>query len=469
MYRLTKAKDASTTYSRRDGQESNDAQNTSGLPLNHKFSSNDVIVLTAQPRGSGDFFGSTSLPTSSLAVSVEARVLNGGPTYVDIAIPGGAFEATFGPAPNNMGDKKGDPRMRLRADLFFSNIPYTRMVEALGQITSIPDRQKKANEQGVQNEASSAHGNICMDEVIRDAILSTYAFNDPSSPNFRDTDACDLREMVRKNRVHSIDLRNCLILWFYVHQSKRLAKPPLHISAKLAKQAVHHIQSTPHVFRSFNGPQLTAIEAALSRRLTLIQGPPGKPTSYFCPCKFVCTFLHSSLLIGTGKTTVASSIAFGFVHQCRSISTNTKVLACAFSNVGADNLAEQMVKLGLSVIRIGKASAVSKTLWDYTLDAAIDKDPTAQKALQNAAWATSQLPSSKARRKGDSRSKSSILSERSKRDVATAAVKASIQVRRLFSADNGLINEALLSQVFSCLPLYRRATLQQPRLFEKRM
>jgi hypothetical protein len=134
---------------------------------------------------------------------------------------------------------------------------------------------------------------------------------------------------------------------------------------------------------------------------------------------------------------VASSIAFGFVHQCRSISTNTKVLACAFSNVGADNLAEQMVKLGLNVVRIGKASAVSESLWDYTLDAAIDKDPTAQKALQNAAWATSQLPSSKARRKGDSRSKSSILSERSKRDVATAAVKASIEVRRLFSADNG--------------------------------
>jgi len=193
VYRLTKANDASTTYSRRDGEES---EQKSGLPLNHKFSSNDVIVLTAQPRGSGDFFGPNSLPTSSFAVSVEARVLNVGPTYVDIAIPGGAFESTFGPAPNNTGDKKGDPRMRLRADLFFSNIPYTRMVQALGQITSIPDRNKKPDAEGVQSE-SSTHDNICMDEVIRDAILLTYAFNDASSPNFRDTDACDLREMVR--------------------------------------------------------------------------------------------------------------------------------------------------------------------------------------------------------------------------------------------------------------------------------
>jgi hypothetical protein len=115
------------------------------------------------------------------------------------------------------------------------------------------------------------------------------------------------------------------------------------------------------------------------------------------------------------------------VHQCRNISPYTKVLACAFSNVGADNLAEQLAGVGLKVVRIGKPSAVSETLWDYTLDAAIDKDPEAQKAIRNAAWATSQLALS--RRKGASRSQSSVLSERSKRDVATAAVKASIKVR----------------------------------------
>lgn len=151
-----------------------------------------MIVLTEQPRGTGDFFGANSLPTSSFAVSAEARVLNVGPTYVDIAIPGGTFEATFGPAPNNMLGKKGDPRMRLRADLFFSNIPYTRMVQALGQITSIPDVHSLTS----GTEGAAAHENIVMDEVVREAILSTFAFNDPSSPNFRDTDACDLREMV---------------------------------------------------------------------------------------------------------------------------------------------------------------------------------------------------------------------------------------------------------------------------------
>jgi len=151
-----------------------------------------------------------------------------------------------------------------------------------------------------------------------------------------------------------------------------------------------------------------------------------------------------------------------------SISPNTKVLACAFSNVGADNLAEQMVQLGLKVVRIGKASAVSESLWDYTLDAAIDKDPSAQKALQNAAWATSQLSSSKAKRKGDSRSKSSILSERSKRDVATAAVKASIEVSR--SSFVGGPRRSHISRILSFHPFfYRHAILRRPRLYEKLM
>jgi hypothetical protein len=58
------------------------------------------------------------------------------------------------------------------------------------------------------------------------------------------------------------------------------------------------------------------------------------------------------------------------------------VLACAFSNVGADNLAEAMIRLGLKVVRVGKPSAVSEVLWDCTLDAAIGRDEAAQKATE---------------------------------------------------------------------------------------
>ena len=180
VYRLTKATDATTTYPRSmeaddDDNESNSAasaKNIRYLPPNHKFTNNDVIMLTLQPNGSGDFFGPNTLPTHEHAVSVEARVLNHGPTYLDIAMPAGTFETGFGmPAPNDASFGSGKSSsssfaMRLRADRFLSNVPYQRMVAALAQTTSIPDRQKRsASPEEVANgvsSSSSAHDSIRM-------------------------------------------------------------------------------------------------------------------------------------------------------------------------------------------------------------------------------------------------------------------------------------------------------------------
>jgi hypothetical protein len=114
------------------------------------------------------------------------------------------------------------------------------------------------------------------------------------------------------------------------------------------------------------------------------------------------------------------------VHQCRSLSPHCKVLATAFSNVGADNLAEKFLSLGLKVVRVGKPSGVSEALWGYTLDAAIERDPKAQKALEDAARITAKINKG-AKKNGDSR-KTDVSAERAKRDAATDAVKASIQV-----------------------------------------
>jgi hypothetical protein len=158
--------------------------------------------LTLQPQGSGDFFDPNNLPTSSHAVSVECRVISTGPTYVDVALSGGSFEAAFGPAPNNVGPSgRGDSRLRLRADRFFSNVPYTRMVGALTQLTAVPDRSKEPSADGLQtnevdSQSTSPHGNICMDDVLKEAIISTHSFTDPQSPLFHDVDACDLQQLV---------------------------------------------------------------------------------------------------------------------------------------------------------------------------------------------------------------------------------------------------------------------------------
>lgn len=234
VYRLSKAHDATTAYDRSaaeggDGDDGSDGAEEEGaggkprrgdhrnnnnkndnsdfrryLPRNHKFGNNDVVMLTLQPGGSGDYFGPSTLPTGDGAVAVEARVLGTGPTYVDVAVPAGTFEASFGPAPNDASGE-GDGRMRLRADRFVSNVPYQRMVAALSQLTAVPDRRGRSASPDESAAAaagdgsrrnSNSHDNIRMDEVLREAILSTHAFADPHSPLLRDPDVCNLEELV---------------------------------------------------------------------------------------------------------------------------------------------------------------------------------------------------------------------------------------------------------------------------------
>ncbi len=395
IYRLVKARDATTNVENSGGPQP--------LPPNNKFAKNDVILLTLQPLGSGDFFDPMHLPTSSSATKIEARVINRGPTYIDVAVNGGIFEANFGPAPNNESSSgRGDSKMRLRADRFFSSVPYDRMVEAITRISAIPEREsqqlseasdeeaksdKKKKPDGKSkkgdNDGGSAHNNICMDDLLRELIISSHAFTDPASPMFHDMDSVDL-----------------------VSLERRLARPPMPSSVKLANQVLSYVQSNSgpnKAFKPLNAPQLAVIGAALTRKLTLIQGPPG-----------------------TGKTTTASVIGFGFTHQCRSLSPNAKVLASAFSNAGADNLAEGFLQLGLKVVRIGKASAVSESLWDYTLDAAIDSDPEARKAMELAASATAQLLRIRKEKKNKS-ANGATMTERTAQDIATSAVKRSIR------------------------------------------
>eukprot|EP00977_Amphora_coffeiformis_P007600 scaffold1667_cov173-Amphora_coffeaeformis.AAC.28 len=379
VYRLTKAPDATTVY---DTTSDNDDiskgprkgnSSKSPMPPNHKFRPNDVILLTLQPKGSGDFFDSTTTsPLSEEATQLEARVLNVGPTYVDIATQAGKFASTLGPAPNEDGGGPKRQSQRLRVDRFFSDIPYQRMVAALRQLSQIPDRQQEADPPKVgENANSNPLARIRMDTILSHVIVSTHAYADPESPLLRDPGVCDLDEI-----------------------AKHIAKPPMRTSAKLAHEAIRYMQAHPQVFRQLNGPQMAAVEAALARRLTLVHGPPG-----------------------TGKTTVSAAIGFGMVHQCRSISADSaKVLACAFSNVGADNLAQALQSVGLNVLRIGKPSAVTQSLWNSTLDAAIDRDPDARKALEVAAKATARLSKVKYMDKTE---------EKLVRQAATQAVKAS--------------------------------------------
>lgn len=208
VYRLTKAADATTVYPRslEGGEEAallqqRDTNFARYLPPNHKFSNNDVIVLTEQPQGSGDFFTAQTLPISDTAITVEAVALSLGPTYIDLAMAAGCFDAAFG-LPGNDLSGQGNKRLRLRADRFVSNIPYQRMVAALSQLSAVPDNSKKATSSSSSSTAINTHKEkitsaIGMDEVLKDVILSTYAYTDAAGPLFGETDVCNLEEMVR--------------------------------------------------------------------------------------------------------------------------------------------------------------------------------------------------------------------------------------------------------------------------------
>jgi hypothetical protein len=275
VYRLVKAKDATTAFESVTllSDTIDDKSSSRFLPPNHKFSANDVIMITLQPQGSGDFFNAMSLPTNGL--SIEARVLNSGPTYIDIAVANGSFEAAFGPAPNNNQGPKGDSRMRLRADQFFSNIPYQRMVTALAQLTAIPDRKDASTIiPGSDDDVKNPHQRISMDELLREVILSTHAYSEPFSAYHNDDDFCDLQYLVRLlhlSRSESQGISHPL-------QSSCLAKAPMGSSQQLAKKAISYMTSdNQQIFEKFNPPQLAAINAALTRRLTLIQGKNETP------------------------------------------------------------------------------------------------------------------------------------------------------------------------------------------------
>eukprot|EP01059_Diplonema_ambulator_P036920 TRINITY_DN950_c0_g1_i2.p1 TRINITY_DN950_c0_g1~~TRINITY_DN950_c0_g1_i2.p1 ORF type:complete len:1900 (+),score=439.49 TRINITY_DN950_c0_g1_i2:41-5740(+) len=89
-----------------------------------------------------------------------------------------------------------------------------------------------------------------------------------------------------------------------------------------------------------NGTQQEALHTALTKRVSLIHGPPG-----------------------TGKTTTSIAVLKAWVAAGLG-----PVLATSDSNTAVDNLVTGLVAAGVNVIRLGRPEAIRQDLNEYTLD-----------------------------------------------------------------------------------------------------
>jgi superfamily I DNA and/or RNA helicase len=105
---------------------------------------------------------------------------------------------------------------------------------------------------------------------------------------------------------------------------------------------------------TLNESQRAAVEFALSARdVAIIHGPPG-----------------------TGKTTTVVEL----VRQA--VARGAKVLACAPSNMGVDNLLERLIAAGVQAVRLGHPARVLPELRAHTLDLLLDAHPDLRVARQ---------------------------------------------------------------------------------------
>ncbi|MFO0425592.1 MAG: AAA domain-containing protein [Planctomyces sp.] len=105
------------------------------------------------------------------------------------------------------------------------------------------------------------------------------------------------------------------------------------------------LRPDPAIPFRFNASQKDAILHALrAEDLAIIHGPPG-----------------------TGKTTTVAEV----IRQL--VARGERVLACAPSNTGVDNLLERLIGLGEPVVRLGHPARVSEDLREHTLDALVEQ------------------------------------------------------------------------------------------------
>jgi superfamily I DNA and/or RNA helicase len=179
---------------------------------------------------------------------------------------------------------------------------------------------------------------------------------------------------------------------------------------------------------SLNGSQLEAVRLALAARdVGIIHGPPG-----------------------TGKTTTVVEL----IRQA--VTRSERVLACAPSNLGVDNIFERLLAAGVRAVRLGHPARVLPALRQNTLDLMVEAHPDIRLArrLQREAFAlrdkadryTRAKPAPGAKR--EMRAEARALMDDARRLEAQVVAQVLDSAAVLCSTTTGLDSEVLGQRTF---------------------
>lgn len=121
---------------------------------------------------------------------------------------------------------------------------------------------------------------------------------------------------------------------------------------------------------NLNPSQVQALGLSITQPLSLIQGPPGTGKT-----RTACAILSIIVDLKAQRMAIGGDKSRGQKLM--------KVLACAHSNIATDNILDGLINLGVNVVRVGRPANVRSVLWNYTLDALLQKEPYWIEARKN--------------------------------------------------------------------------------------
>lgn len=258
---------------------------------------------------------------------VESTVLAKRPGSLLVTVPIGSDGAA-------QMDSFVDQREPLKAECGTSTVAYERALDALTSFTT------------------EGPGTTDMAKLLVTSLTETSGFgikavdSDGGFPNLPLYVEDEPRDLNRNSENGESDLQ------------KKWQSYCKETVSRLSPQELSEVM--PKLSHSLNSSQIGAIKTAVRRRLSLIQGPPG-----------------------TGKTITAAHMISCVVRLRLG-----PVLACAASNVAADNLMQKIISIsaaGLRIVRIGRVPAIGEELWDKTLESYLEKDLKVRKARNECA------------------------------------------------------------------------------------